>query len=358
MPQGWLIMAKQADVDLLCAGIGEWNRCRRETMDLSHVEIRSANLSGANFDGVNFDGTRLVDVNMARCRMAKARFNGVSATRVDLRASDMAGAEVKGTDMDKCCMDGVRLTGFESYLWKVRHTSFVGAVIHAARIHHAHFYNCNFRGCDFGGEEFEYVDIKRGDVSPELEQDLRGRGVHFALPRLPNTQDWEDWEHLRLPASAAEYGVVIHHYEAYWISEKRWDVFISYQGAQRDFAESLARELQARGLRVWFDAAALAAGDSLRQSIDVGLNACPFGVAVASEEYFGRKWTEYEWERLLLKRMVVVLHEIKPDRVIARYPQLGDKIMLTSDLGIKSLAQMIEETIRRPPRKLVTQWGQ
>ncbi len=351
-------MAKQEHVDLLCAGAGEWNRRRGETMDLSHVEIRSASLAGVNFAATNFDGTRLVDVNLAGCSMTKARFNGVSATLVDLRGADMHGAELKGTDLSKCCMDAVRLTGVESYLWKVRHTSFVGAVIQPEKLHHAHFYNCNFSGCDFGGADFQYVDIKRGEVSTELERDLGERGVHFALPRMPNVKDWEDWDKLSLPVNASEYGVIIHNYEAYWISEKRWDVFISYQRAQRELAESLARELGTRGLRVWFDAAALAAGDSLRQSIDMGLNACPFGVAVVSEDYFGRKWTEYEWERLLLKRMVVVLHEIKPDRVIAMYPQLGDKIMLTSDLGIKSLAQMISETIRRPPRKLVTEWGQ
>jgi hypothetical protein len=345
-------MADQEAVDLLCAGVSEWNRARGETMDLTHVEIRSADFRGADFHATDFDGTRLADVNFSGADLRRSRFNGVSATEVDFRQADFLDAEIKGTDLIKCCLDGARLKGIESYLWKVRHTSFAGAELHASKLHHAHFYNCAFSRCEFTGKDFEYVDIKRGDVSRDLEQRLAHAGVHFELARKPNVEDWLDWRTLSPPMSTAEYGVVIHNYEAYWISENRWDVFISYQTTQKDLAADLARQLRERSLRVWFDSAALRANESLSESIDSGLGACPFGVVVLSKEYFGRKWTEYELEKLLSKRMVVILHRIQPDVAISQYPGLNDKIMLTSDLGIKSLSHMITETIRRPPRHL------
>ncbi len=227
-----------------------------------------------------------------------------------------------------------------------------GADLHATGFHHAHFYNCAFSRCKFTGKDFEYVDIKRGAISQQLEQRLADAGVHFELARQPNAEDWVDWENLSPPTSTAEYGVVIQNYEAYWISENRWDVFISYQTAQKKLAADLARKLSGRSLRVWFDSAALRVNESLSESIDSGLGACPFGVVVLSREYFGRKWTEYELEKLLSKRMVVILHRIQPDAAISLYPGLGDKIMLTSDLGVNSLSHMITETIRRPPRQL------
>jgi hypothetical protein len=169
------------------------------------------------------------------------------------------------------------------------------------------------------------VDIKRDDSSQPLENRL-ARHLHFELVRDPNLENWLDWRHLSPPTSTAEYGVVIHNCEAYWISENRWDVFISYQTVQKDLAADLAERLRARSLRVWFDSAALRANESLTQSIDSGLGACPFGI--------------------------VVLRHIQADTAISLYPGLDDKVMSTSELGMKSLSHMNTETKRRYPRRL------
>lgn len=348
------MMEKQRTVELLCSGVSNWNKYRDDEMDLSHLEVRNADLSGADFSHTNFDGTRLLNTNMSKCNLAGCRFNGITASLVDFSESDFTDAEIKGTDLNKCNLYKTKIDGFESYLWKNRHSSFVESLLRPKKLAHAHFYNCNFAKCKFTGDSFEYTDIKRGEIDPGLELSLTRAGINFELVRQPNVDDWFDWEHQSVPLDSQEVGVVIFNYEAYWITENRWDVFISYQTAQKSLAGSLADELKMRGLKVWFDSAILTANDSLLKSIDVGLNACPFGVAVLSDEYFGRKWTEYELNRLLSKKMMVILHGIRPEKAISLYHGLEDKIMLTSELGIKSLSQIIFETIRRPPRNLVS----
>jgi hypothetical protein len=65
-----------------------------------------------------------------------------------------------------------------------------------------------------------------------------------------------------------------------------------------------------------------------------------------------RRWTTHEINKLLSKRMLVVLHGVAVDRVVAEYPDLGNKLMLVSTLGAENLARLITNAIRKPPRIL------
>jgi hypothetical protein len=51
------------------------------------------------------------------------------------------------------------------------------------------------------------------------------------------------------------------------------------------FARPLAKALQSRGLKVWFDEFTLAVGDSLRRSIDRGLVHSRFGIVIISPNF-------------------------------------------------------------------------
>ena len=54
----------------------------------------------------------------------------------------------------------------------------------------------------------------------------------------------------------------------------RFDIFLSHASEDKEtFARPLAEQLQAAGLRVWFDEFTLTVGDGLRRSIDRGLEA-------------------------------------------------------------------------------------
>src|ERR1035437_8660243 len=55
------------------------------------------------------------------------------------------------------------------------------------------------------------------------------------------------------------------------MSDKRWDLFVSYASEDRDsVAAPLVDHLHRAGLRLWFDNEELRIGDSLRERIDAG----------------------------------------------------------------------------------------
>jgi hypothetical protein len=350
-------MASKSTVERLCCGVAAWNEFRKgaqdSRIDLSHIEIRHADLAGADLSNTNFDGTRLIQVNLAGCTLVRARFNGVTGSCVDLRGTDFSHAEFKGTDLSKCCLDRAQLVEIDSYLLKIRHSSLVAATLRAKRLHHAHFYNCDFTDCVFGGNDIASTDLKRGTYSTEFRHRLENDfGIHFEPASGPGDNPLPDWSRMSIPEKSGEYGIVIHDYEAYWINEKRWDAFISYQTRHRELVQELAARLGERHLRIWHDETELSATDPIKETIDTGLASCPFGIVVLSEEYFGRRWTTHEINKLLSKRMLVVLHGVAVDRVVAEYPDLGNKLMLVSTLGAENLARLITNAIRKPPRIL------
>jgi hypothetical protein len=86
----------------------------------------------------------------------------------------------------------------------------------------------------------------------------------------------------------------INHSEEFLIP-KDWDAFISHASEDKDeIVRPLARELQQRGLRVWYDEFELRIGQSLRRKIDEGIARSAFGVVVLSNAFFAKNWTQYE----------------------------------------------------------------
>ena len=58
-----------------------------------------------------------------------------------------------------------------------------------------------------------------------------------------------------------------------------WDVFISHASEDKDeVARPLANALIKAGYKVWFDEFTLKLGDSLNQSIKIGLSESKFGI--------------------------------------------------------------------------------
>jgi len=79
-----------------------------------------------------------------------------------------------------------------------------------------------------------------------------------------------------------------------------FDVFISHAGEDKDdFVRPLARALEARRLRPWYDEFTLRPSDSLRRSIDHGLLTSQAGIVVLSPAFFAKRWTAYELDGLV-----------------------------------------------------------
>ena len=83
-----------------------------------------------------------------------------------------------------------------------------------------------------------------------------------------------------------------------WIM--KFDVFISHASEDKgDFVQALAQELEESGLSVWYDAFILRLGDSLSESINMGLSQSTYGIVVLSQSFFRKKWPKRELNALL-----------------------------------------------------------
>lgn len=133
---------------------------------------------------------------------------------------------------------------------------------------------------------------------------------------------------------------------------KEWDVFICHAGEdKRDLVEPLAKELDSRGLRVWYDRWELTIGDSLRRKIDEGLANSRYGVVVLSPDFFRKQWPQRELDGLVQKELdgrkviLPVWHNVTRDEVKSFSPPLADKLAGSTNLGVSELAEQLARAI-------------
>jgi hypothetical protein len=113
-----------------------------------------------------------------------------------------------------------------------------------------------------------------------------------------------------------------------------FDVFICHASEDKaDLVEQLAKELAARGVKVWYDAFALKLGDSLRRKIDEGLSKSKFGLVILSPAFFKKQWPQRELDGLTEKEMragekviLPIWHNVSHDDVLEFSPPLADKL--------------------------------
>jgi hypothetical protein len=134
-----------------------------------------------------------------------------------------------------------------------------------------------------------------------------------------------------------------------------FDVFISHASEDKDaIARPLYQELNAQGVRVWFDEAVLELGDSLRRKIDEGLTKCRYGVVILSPHFFRKQWPQKELDGLVAretasgeKAVLPVWHEIDHDGVLVYSPTLADRVAARSAEGVAVVAAKILAVLKK-----------
>lgn len=129
-------------------------------------------------------------------------------------------------------------------------------------------------------------------------------------------------------------------------ADQQFDFFISHASEDKDdFVRPLAKELEALGAVVFYDENTMKVGDSLRRSIDAGLNNSKFGVIVLSAAFFTKEWPAKELGGLTAleisgqSKILPIWHKVSKDEVSAYSPTLVDKVALNSSLkSVKEIA--------------------
>ncbi len=133
------------------------------------------------------------------------------------------------------------------------------------------------------------------------------------------------------------------------------DVFISHAGPDKDeVARPLTEALIVRGYTVWFDEYELGLGDSLSESIDRGLATSRFGIVILSRAFFERQWPRRELEGLVARETIggerVILpvwHGVDEAFLISVSPVLADRVAVSTDEGIETIAGQVGQRLER-----------
>ena len=132
------------------------------------------------------------------------------------------------------------------------------------------------------------------------------------------------------------------------------DLFISHASEDKErFVRPLVAELEARGLRVWFDEAELQVGDSLIEKVDDGLRRSRFGVVILSRAFFAKNWPRAELDALATRQIssgeVVILPiwlDVNYDEVAEFSSLLAGRLALRESEGIAQIADKIATRVR------------
>jgi hypothetical protein len=136
-------------------------------------------------------------------------------------------------------------------------------------------------------------------------------------------------------------------------SQFEYDIFMCHASEDKETAaRPLYEELSRRGIRVWFDEAALRLGESLSLKIDEGLRISRFGVVILSETFFKKDWPQKELRALLglqhdaRSRILPILHGVGPEVIKRHSPDLHDHLAGLSTAGsMSTLAGKIERAL-------------
>jgi len=162
----------------------------------------------------------------------------------------------------------------------------------------------------------------------------------------------------KLNAKAATLKHVLTFLSVEWAAERSRRekplAFISHDSRDKaEIAEPLALELQNILCPVWFDQFSILVGDSLRESIEMGLRECRKCIIILTPNFLQNGgWSKREYDsiftRELIERNIVILpiwHNVTVEDVYSYSPMLADRLAVQWTLGVDEVARRIFQSL-------------
>lgn len=238
--------------------------------NLSHANLKGANLSGAYFQDANLnfstlDGADLSGANLTRANLQHAHLSEANLTGADLWMVNLGGAELPGADVSNCVMGESNLCNID-----------LSAVVGLEAVRH-------------GGPSTIGVDtlyMSKGKI-PEVF--LRGAGVPDNFIAYVRS----------LVGTPFQY----------------YSCFISHSNRDQAFAERIYTDLQAKGVRCWYFPEDAKWGESVWGEIDRTIKVYDKLVVICSSSSLKSEPVIREIERALQREDREHRHILFPIRI-------------------------------------------
>jgi uncharacterized protein YjbI with pentapeptide repeats len=302
--------------------VAEWNR-RREAgeeiprlaeANLIKAGLRDANLCEANLLRANLREAILIEAILLRAdlmqaNLSRANLSSADLSGADLGAADLAGADLSGANLSVTSLHGADLSGAD-----LSGANLSGAILSSTLLNGA-----NLSGVTCCYTTFANVDL-RGTTG--LESIKHDGPSTIGIDTLLNSEGKISEAFLRgcgVPESA-----ILNRFPLIGAMDpvQFYSCFISYSSKDRDFAERLHADLQAKGIRTWFDQEHLKIGDKIRPGINEAIRVHDKLMLVLTEHSITSDWVEGEVEAALER-------ERREKRIVLFPIRLDDSVMET-----------------------------
>jgi hypothetical protein len=279
--------------------IEEWNRRRKlsesipelDRADLARADLATADLGRANLTGANLSGANLGRAKLAVANLSGANLSGANLSGANVEGASLAGADLTGADLGRANLTGADLAGADLAEVMCWTTVFADNDLSAVR---------GLDSIDHVAPSSIGTDTLFRSKGKIPEAFLRGCGLPDSLIEY-------------LPSLIGSMSPI-----------EFYSCFISYSSRNQEFADRLHADLQAKGVRCWFDRDDLKIGDKIRHRITEAIRVHDKLMLVLSEQSINSDWVEGEVEAALER-------ERREKRTVLFPFRLDDAVMLVLD---------------------------
>ena len=265
-------MAISEHVNNLWKGVEEWNLWRKHNpdflLDLSAIDLRSADLQWGNFNGVNLRRARAMNANLAWTQLSAANLSLSDLQDANLSESTLTDAVVREADLSRVLLRNASLIRCSFVAANLLGADLTGALLDGTTFCAANLSQVKgLESCKHSGPSFvDYQTLMKSGPLPLAF--LRGCGLPESLIKY-------------LPSLLNE-AVQLH------------SCFISYSAEDQQFAEQLHANLQDKGVRCWFAPHDIKGGRKIHEQIDAAIQMYDRLLLILSQASINSEWVKTE----------------------------------------------------------------
>jgi len=281
-------------------GVAAWNKWREanpdEKIDLSGADLGGAALGGAEFGDAYLGGARFIGADLT-----EANFSGAGLLAADLRVATVIGANLKdaaftGARFEKADLTAANLDGADLGEANLAETKLAHANLSGAKLLLANLAGADLRGADLTGAAAGFTILADIDLSvvKGLETVNHVGPSSIGIDTIYRSRGKIPEIFLRGCGVPEAFILQMNALVGAIEPIQFYSCFISYSTADREFAERLYIDLQAKNVRCWCAAHDIQAGKKIHEQIDKAIRDYDKLLLILSENSMSSEWVKTE----------------------------------------------------------------